>query len=50
MEVKYLQLAARSKTDEELTDVMKFYDYVEVQPIDCYDHLLQGEIFQVKTI
>ncbi len=38
-------LEARSKTDEELTDVLKFYDYVEVQPIECYDHLLQGGQF-----
>ena len=42
-------VAARSKTDEELTDVMKFYDYVEVQPIDCYDHLLQGGDFPSKN-
>ncbi|MDD2180814.1 MAG: PolC-type DNA polymerase III [Bacilli bacterium] len=38
-------LEARSKNDEELTDVIKFYDYVEVQPIECYDHLLQGGDF-----
>ncbi|MDD2518685.1 MAG: PolC-type DNA polymerase III [Bacilli bacterium] len=38
-------LLARSKTDEELADVMRFYDYVEVQPLECYDHLLQGGDF-----
>ncbi len=32
---------ARSKTDEELTNIINFYDYVEVQPPSVYDHLLQ---------
>lgn len=32
---------ARSKSDEELTNIINFYDYVEVQPLDVYDHLLQ---------
>lgn len=38
-------LQARSKADEELTNVVSFYDYVEVQPISCYDHLLQMNDF-----
>ncbi len=38
-------LEAKSKTDEELSDIIKFYDYVEIQPLDCYDHLLQGGDF-----
>ncbi len=32
---------ARSKEGEELTNVINFYDYVEVQPPEVYDHLLQ---------
>ncbi len=32
---------ARSKTDEELANIINFYDYVEVQPVSCYDHLIQ---------
>ena len=32
---------ARSKTDEEIRDIIGFYDYVEVQPPECYSHLLQ---------
>ena len=36
---------ARSKSDEELTNLIKFYDYVEVQPPACYDHLIQSNDF-----
>ena len=32
---------ARSKSDEELSNIINFYDYVEVQPPECYNHLLQ---------
>ncbi len=32
---------ARSKTDEEIRDIIGFYDYVEVQPPECYTHLIQ---------
>ena len=32
---------ARSKSDEELRELIGFYDYVEVQPPECYSHLLQ---------
>ncbi len=39
---------ARSKTMEELNNVISFYDYVELQPIDCYDHLLQMSDFGSK--
>lgn len=36
---------ARSKADEELTNIINFYDYVEVQPPECYDHLIQMHDF-----
>ncbi len=32
---------ARSKSDEEMRDIIGFYDYVEVQPRECYSHLIQ---------
>ena len=32
---------SRSKTDEELREIIGFYDYVEVQPPEVYDHLVQ---------
>ena len=37
---------ARSKSDEELTNLIKFYDYVEVQPIECYSHLIESSDFK----
>ena len=32
---------ARSKSDEELREIIGFYDYVEVQPPEVYNHLIQ---------
>ena len=32
---------ARSKEGQELTNIINFYDYVEVQPPECYNHLIQ---------
>ena len=44
---------ARSKDGEELTNIINFYDYVEVQPPEVYDHLIQtsdfANIFELKT-
>ncbi len=37
---------ARSKTEEELKDIIAFYDYVEVQPPEVYDHLIQMSDFE----
>jgi len=34
-------IQARSKSEEELTNVINFYDYVEVQPPEVYNHLIQ---------
>ena len=36
---------AKSKSEEELTNIIRFYDYVEVQPMDCYSHLVEGAVF-----
>ena len=35
--------AAKTKDDKELTQMMKFYDYIEVQPLKAWEHLLQVE-------
>ena len=40
---------ARSKSEEEITNIINFYDYVEVQPPEVYDHLLQTGDFDSKT-
>ena len=37
---------ARSKDGEELTNIIDFYDYVEVQPVDVYNHLIQTSDFK----
>ncbi|MDD6223657.1 MAG: exonuclease domain-containing protein, partial [bacterium] len=39
---------ARSKADEELSNIINFYDYVEVQPPECYHHLLQLGDFKTE--
>lgn len=40
---------ATSKSDDELSNIIRFYDYVEVQPIECYDHLIQSGDFATKV-
>ena len=40
---------AKSKTDDELSNIIRFYDYVEVQPMECYDHLIQSGDFGTKV-
>ena len=37
---------ARSKEGEELTNIINFYDYVEVQPPEVYNHLIQMSDFK----
>lgn len=41
-------IEARAKSDEELANIINFYDYVEVQPPECYDHLVQAQDFGNK--
>lgn len=42
---------ARSKSDEELLAIMNFYDYIEVQPLSLYDHLVQmGDFGSMEEI
>ncbi|MEG2311183.1 MAG: PolC-type DNA polymerase III, partial [Bacilli bacterium] len=43
-------IQCRSKSDAELSSIIDFYDYVEVQPLDCYDHLLQSGDFENKSL
>ena len=40
---------AKSKSDDELSNIIRFYDYVEVQPIECYEHLIQSNDFSTRT-
>ena len=37
---------AASKTEEELINLMKFYDYIEIQPLENYDYLVQLNVFE----
>ena len=38
-------IEARSKSEEELRNIINFYDYVEVQPKDAYTHLIDQSDF-----
>lgn len=38
-------IEAKSKGEEELTNIINFYDYVEVQPLECYTHMLDTSDF-----
>lgn len=38
-------IESRSKGEEELTNLVNFYDYVEVQPVSCYSHLVDSGEF-----
>ena len=39
-------IEARSKDSSDLANIIKFYDYVEVQPPEVYSHLLQTSDFK----
>lgn len=42
---------ARTQTREDLLDVMKFYDYIEIQPLDNYDYLIHmGQIESITEL
>ena len=41
-------IEARSKSEEELANIINFYDYVEIQPLDLYNHLLESGDFGSK--
>ena len=41
---------AKTKDDEELANLMNFYDYIEVQPISACKHLLEMESSGFKTV
>ena len=38
-------IEAKSKSDDELSNIIRFYDYIEVQPLECYNHLIQSSDF-----
>ena len=40
---------AKSKSDDELSNIIRFYDYVEVQPLECYNHLIQTGDFGTEV-
>ena len=42
-------IEARSKEGEELSNIINFYDYVEVQSPECYNHLIQMGDFANET-
>lgn len=41
--------AAKVKDDKELAHMMQFYDYIEVQPLSAWEHVLQLESSGFKT-
>lgn len=48
MKVKFLQ-REKSKSEDELSNIIRFYDYVEVQPLECYNHMIQSGDFSTEV-
>ncbi|MFV0275469.1 MAG: PolC-type DNA polymerase III [Bacilli bacterium] len=38
--------SASSKDEEEMKNIIDFYDYIEIQPLEVYDHLVQNGSFE----
>lgn len=41
-----IQSFLRGKTVEEIEEICKFYDYLEIQPLSHYENLIRGELIQ----
>ena len=39
----------KSKSEDELSNIIRFYDYVEIQPLECYNHLIQTGDFGTEV-
>ena len=39
----------KSKSEDELSNIIRFYDYVEVQPLECYNHMIQSGDFATEV-
>ena len=39
----------KSESDDELSNIIRFYDYVEVQPPECYNHMIQSGDFGTEV-
>ena len=42
--------AAFTKEDEELAKMMQYYDYIEVQPPECYSYLINTDDQRIKSL
>lgn len=42
-------IEAKSKSEDELSNIIRFYDYVEVQPLECYNHMIQTGDFGTEV-
>ena len=42
--------AAFTKEDEELAKMMQYYDYIEVQPPECYSYLINSDDSRIRSM